>query len=202
MRSDTTIQPTVTSLSAVSQRSSVDQKFMDQFAQMKTMLSSFLGPRQETTRTAFYLASEVEALEDRDFQTFRNEAVKFLRGIQSRADERTCQPQQPQQQTRSRSSTETSTFVAQTFQQPQQPTHAAREYMLTTPETQMPASQVIQPAQQSQVTTKIQQHPKGRPTTLAFKTAYFHIDPDKALQSTINCLCHRQRKSTQHIRTL
>ena len=52
----------------------VDQQFMDQFAQMKTMLSSFLGLRQESTRIAFcnYLTSEVEVLEERDFQTFRN----------------------------------------------------------------------------------------------------------------------------------
>ena len=58
---------------------------MAPFAQMKTMLSSFLKPRQETTRTTYnYLAFEVEALEDRDFQTFRNEAVKLLRGIHSR----------------------------------------------------------------------------------------------------------------------
>ena len=67
---------------------------MNQLAQMKTMLSSFLGPRQETTRTAFcnYLASEVEALEDKDVQTFRNETVKLLSSIQSRADERNCDP--------------------------------------------------------------------------------------------------------------
>ena len=70
MRSDTTIQSSV---------SSVDQQDMDQFAQMRTMLSSFIGPKQETTRTAFcnYLASEVEALEDKDFQRFKNEAVKY-----------------------------------------------------------------------------------------------------------------------------
>ena len=85
MRSDTTIQSSVTSNSTVSRRSLVNQQIIDQFAQMKTMMSSF-GPRQETTRTAFckYLACEVEALEDRDFQTFINEAVNLLSGIQSR----------------------------------------------------------------------------------------------------------------------
>ena len=90
MRSDTTILPSVTSPSTVCGRSMVNQQVMDQFAQMKTMLSSFLRPRKETTRTAFcnYLASEVEALEDRDFQTFRNEAVKLLSDIQSRAEEK------------------------------------------------------------------------------------------------------------------
>ena len=77
MQSNSTIQPSVTSPSAVSVRSLVSQQVMYQFTQMKTMLSSLLGPKQETTITAFcnYLASEVEALEDRDFQTFRNNAV-------------------------------------------------------------------------------------------------------------------------------
>ena len=81
-RSDTTIKSSVTNPSEISGCSLVDQQIMDQFAQMKTMLS-FLGPRQETTRTAFcnYLASGVEALEDKDFQTFRNEAVKLLSSI-------------------------------------------------------------------------------------------------------------------------
>ena len=60
MQSNTTIQPSVTSPSAVSQRSAVDQQVMGQFTEMKNMLSSFLRPRQETSRTAFcnYLASE------------------------------------------------------------------------------------------------------------------------------------------------
>ena len=149
MRSDTRIQPSVTSRSTISVRSLADQQVMDQFAQMRTMLSSFLEPKQETTRTAIcnYLASEMETLEDRDFQTFRNEAVKLLTSIQSRSEEKSHQPQQPQQQTLSRSSSATSTFVPQTFQQ--QPAQAAREYILTIPETQMLASQVVQPAQKS-----------------------------------------------------
>ena len=135
MRSDTTIQPSVTSPSTVSACSSVDQQVMEQFTLMRNMLSSFLGQKQET-RTALcnYLASE-RAL---DFQTFRNEAVKLL-SIQSRAEER---GHQPRQQTLSPSSNATSTFVPQTFQQPQQSALAARN---TIPETQMPASQVIQP---------------------------------------------------------
>ena len=42
----------------------------------------------QTTRTAFcnYLATEVEALEDRDFQAVRNQAVKLLCSIQSREE--------------------------------------------------------------------------------------------------------------------
>ena len=66
----TTLQPQhVTSPTAASGCSSVDQ-----FTQMRTMLSSFLRQKQETTTcTAFYnyLASEVERLEEKDFQTFR-----------------------------------------------------------------------------------------------------------------------------------
>ena len=114
MRSDITIQPSVTNPSSVSQCSTVDEQVMKQ----KTVLSSFLGRRQESTRTAFcnYLASEDEVLEDRDFQTFRNVAMKLLSGSQSRAEERTCQPQQPQQPTLSRMSSATYTYVPQTFQ--------------------------------------------------------------------------------------
>ena len=47
-----------------------------------------------------------------------------------------------------------------TFQQPQQPEVADREYILTVPETQVPANQASQPAQQSQVGARGQQHPK------------------------------------------
>ena len=90
-------------------------------------------------------------------QTFRNKAVKLLSKIHSKAEDRGCQLQQPQQQTLLRSSSATSVFVPQTFQQPQQPALAAREYILTIPETQVPSSQVIQLAQQSQVATKGQQ---------------------------------------------
>ena len=126
------------------------------------MLSSFLRPKQETKRTAFcnYLASEVEALEDKNFQTFRNAAIKLLSSIQSKAEKRSHQPQQPQQQILSRSSSATSTFVPKTFQQLQQPAPAAREYILTIPETQITASQAIQPAQQSQVQPKDRSNPE------------------------------------------
>ena len=94
MHSDTTHQPAVASPSVVSQTTSIYQQVMDQFAQMKTMLTSFLSLRQETTRIAFcnYLASEVEYLKERDFQTFRNKAVNLSSGIQSRAEARTHQP--------------------------------------------------------------------------------------------------------------
>ena len=108
----------------------------------------------------------VEGLEKKDFQIFRNEAVKLLRNIQSKAEEHGRQPQQPQQWTLSQSSSATLTYMPQTFQQPQQPAPAAREYILTIPETQMPLSQVIQPAQQSQVASKgQQQQSRGQPTS-------------------------------------
>ena len=42
---------------------------------------------------------------------------------------------------------------------------SCKEYILTIPQTQMPAGQVIQPAQQSQVTTKGQQQPRGQLTS-------------------------------------
>ena len=81
MPSDPTQHPSIASLSLVSQSSTVNLQVMDQFAQMKTMLSSFLGPRQGTKRTAFcnYLVSKVEAFEEREFQMFINKAKKLLR---------------------------------------------------------------------------------------------------------------------------
>ena len=99
---DTMLQPQqVTIPTAASGHSLVNRQVMDQFTQMRTMLSSFLGQKQETTtRTVFcnYLASEVQGLEEKDFQIFRNKAVKLLSNIQSRADECGHQPQQPEQQ--------------------------------------------------------------------------------------------------------
>ena len=45
--------------------------------------------------------------------------------------------------------------------------------------------------------------PSGwRPTGWTFETAYFHTDPDEALQPTVSCLCNRERKSTPQTRTL
>ena len=90
-------------------------------------------------------------------------------------------------------------------QQPQQSPPAARECILTITETRMPACQTNQPAQQSQVATKGQQQPRVQLTS--FLVVNFQDDlslhsPIKALQSTVSCLCHRQRKTTQHIRTL
>ena len=156
IQSDTTIQPSVTSPRTVSQCSTVEELVMKQLAQMKTVLSSFLRPKQETTRTTFcsYLVSEEEDLGDTDFQTLRNESVKLSSSIQSRAEERTHQPQHPQQPTLSSSSSATSIYVLLTFQQ---------------------SLQVIQPAQQSQVAPREQQQPRGQPTSGTFDSTCVEV---------------------------
>ena len=46
-----------------------------------------------------YLALEAEGLEEKDFQSFRNEAVKLFSSIQSSAEQHGRQSQQSQQQT-------------------------------------------------------------------------------------------------------
>ena len=66
---------------------------LDQFQQMRSMISSFLGTRQDSTpgpRQSFcnYLHSEIEHLEERDFSTFKNETVKLLGELQYMAEER------------------------------------------------------------------------------------------------------------------
>ena len=65
---------------------------LDQFQQMRSMISTFLGGRKDPTpspRQSFcnYLHSEIENLEERDFLTFRNETVKLLSKIQYKAEE-------------------------------------------------------------------------------------------------------------------
>ena len=62
---------------------------LDQFQQMRSMIFTFLGARQNPTtspRQSFYnyLHSEIEHREERDFLTFRNETVKLLSEIQYR----------------------------------------------------------------------------------------------------------------------
>ena len=66
---------------------------LDQFQQMRAMISTFLGASRDPTpspRQSFcnYLHSEIENLEERDFLTFRNETVKLLSEIQYKAEER------------------------------------------------------------------------------------------------------------------
>ena len=75
-----THQPSIcstASTSVVSQPSSFDQQVMDQFCQMKNMLTSFTEPRQETIKTAFcnYLASgKLKTLKK---QTLRKRLLAF-----------------------------------------------------------------------------------------------------------------------------
>ena len=61
---------------------------MDQFKQIRSMLSSFLGQKQETTLTVFcnYLASEVEGLQKKDVQAFKNDSVQLFSNIQSKSE--------------------------------------------------------------------------------------------------------------------
>ena len=99
----------------------------------------------------------------KDFQTFSNEAVKLLSKIQSRAEEHGHQVQQPQPQTLSRSSSTTSTFVPQTFQQLSAP--AVREYILRTAATNQRAADFL--------------HSCRRPTGWTFKSTHLYIASTK-----------------------
>ena len=99
---DTMLQPQqVTSPTTASGPSSVDHQVVDQFTQMRSML-----------------ASEMEGLKEKDCQTFRNDAVKLLRNIQSRAEECGCQLQQPHQQTLSRTQVNSSNPLSRAKRQP------------------------------------------------------------------------------------
>ena len=65
---------------------------LDQFQQLRSMISTFLGARQDPTpspRLSFcnYLHSEIKNLEERYFLTFGNEIVKLLSEIQYKAEE-------------------------------------------------------------------------------------------------------------------
>ena len=77
---------------------------LDQFQQMRSMISTFLGARQDPTpspRQLFcnYIHSEIENLEERYFLIFRNETVKLLSEIQYKAEERKRQVTKSQEVT-------------------------------------------------------------------------------------------------------
>ena len=131
MASDVTHQPSTISPSrrptAVATTTAEDA-VLDQFQQMRSMISSFLGAHHDPTpspRQSFcnYLHSEIEHLEERDFLTYRNETVKLLSEIQYKAEELKRQVTTSQQVT--------------TFQLPEatQAT-AGHEYILAIPDTQ------------------------------------------------------------------
>ena len=109
------------------------------------------SPRQSFCN---YLHSEIEHMEERDFLTFRNDAVKLLSEIQYKAEERKRQVTKSQQAT--------------TFQLPEATqVTARREYILTIPETQTVSIPVVQPTQTSTgehvtVIAKVQQQQPPR----------------------------------------
>ena len=110
---------------------------LDQFQQMRLMISTFLGACQDPTlnpRLSFcnYLHSEIENLEERDFLTFRNETVKLLSEIQYKAEERKRQVTTSQKVT--------------IYQLPEaSQATAGCEYILIIPETQLVSIPVVQP---------------------------------------------------------
>ena len=114
---------------------------LDQFHQLRSAISIFLGAHQDPTpslRHSFcnYLHSEIEHLEERDFLTFRNETVKLLSEIQYKAEKR------KREVTKSKKVT--------TYQLPQaSQSTAGQEYTLTIPETQTVSIPVVQPTQTS-----------------------------------------------------
>ena len=118
-------------------------------------------------------------------------SLLLLINIQSKAEEHGHQLNQPQQQTLSHSSSAASTIVPHTFQQPQQPAPAARECILTIPETGMPSSQVIQPTQQSQVASKIQQQQfRGQPTSFIVVDDQQQAGPSRPFMFTLTPTKH------------
>ena len=145
---------------------------LDQSQQMRSMISTFLGARQDPTpspRQSFcnYLHFEIEHLEERDFLIFRNETVKLLSEIQYKAEERKRQVPKSQEVT--------------TYQLPEaSQSTAGWEYVLTVPETQPVSIPVVQPQQTATgqpvtVIAKLQQ-PSGPPSSSAQPTSYVVVD--------------------------
>ena len=128
-------------------------------------------------------------------------AVKLLIGIQSRADEKHHQQQQP---TSSRSQYHFRNVPQSYKQQPHQPEASAGEYILTVPETQMPVSQAIPPDQQTQELPRGQQNTTDSYLVVevqqagTLKTTTFHHQSNQGLQPIVIRRCHSQRKFTQH----
>ena len=175
MTSDVTHQPPCTSpkrqLAAVTTNTAEDP-VLDQYQQMRSMISTFLGVRQDPTpspRQSFcnYLHSEIEHLEERDFLTFRNETVKLLSEIQYKAEERKREVTLSQQVT--------------TFPLPQATqVTAGHEYILTIPDTQPVSIPVVQPTQiattqPATVIAKVEQ-PQGPASASAQPKYYLVVD--------------------------
>ena len=172
---------------------------LDQFQQMRSMISTFLGERQDPTRSprqsfCNYLHSEIENLEERDFLTFRNETVKLLSEIQYKAEERKRQV--------------TKSHEVTTYQLPEvsQATEG-REYIPTIPETQPVSVPVVQPTQIATgepvtVIAKVQQPP--RPSSASAQpTSYVVVDdqqPGTSRQMLFNppSVTPSQQEESQH----
>ena len=147
---------------------------LDQFQQMRSMISTFLGARQDPTpnpRQSFcnYLHSEIEHLEERDFLTFRNDTVKLLSEIQYKAEERKRQVTKSQEATTYQ--------LPETSQAP-----AGHEYILTIPETQAVSIQIVQPTQTATgqpvtVIAKVQQPP--RPSSVSAQPTSYIVEDDQ-----------------------
>ena len=153
---------------------------LDQFQQMRSMISTFLGARQDPTpspKQSFcnYLHSEIEHLEERDFLNFRNETVKLLSEIQYKAKE--CKRQV------------TTTQQVTTFQLPEATQATAGcEYILTIPDTQPVSVPVVQPTQiattqPATVIAKVQQ-PQRPASASAQPTSYVVVDDQQPGTST------------------
>ena len=171
---------------------------LDQFQQMRLMISTFLSAHQDPTpspRQSFCncLCSEIEHLEERDFFTFRNETVELLSEIQYKAEERKRQVTTSQQVT--------------TFQLPEatQAT-AGREYILSIPDTQPVSIPVVQPTQiattqPATVIAKVQQ--PSKPSASAQPTSYVVVDdqqPGTSRQIIFNppSVAASQQEESQH----
>ena len=137
---------------------------LDQFQQMRSMISTFLGACQDPAQSprqffCNYFHSEIEHLEERDFLTFRNGTVKLLSEVQYKAEECKRQVTKSQQ--------------INTYQHPEaSQSTAGWKDILTIPETQ-PVSVPVEP----QLTTR------GQPVTAIEKAG-----PSSASAQPTSCL--------------
>ena len=143
--SDVPHQPSSTSpkqrQSPVATTTSSADTVLDRFQQMRSMISTYLGACKDPTPSpqqlfCNYLHSNIEHLEESDFLTFRNDAVKLVSEIQSKAEEHKRKVTTSQQAT--------------TFQLPEATQgRTGRKYILTISETQTISIPIVQPTQTS-----------------------------------------------------
>ena len=172
---------------------------LDQFQQMRLMISTFLGACQDPTpspRQSFcnYLHSEIEHLEERDFLTFRNETVKLLSEIQYKAEE--CKRHVTKSQ-------EVTTYQLPEVSQ----ATAVHEFILTILEIEAVSIPVMQPTQTATtqpvtVIAKVQQ-PSRPSSASAQPTSYIIVDdqqPGISRQMIFNppSVAASQQEESQH----